>query len=335
MVETKTKKLLTVICPVYNEMGSIPIFTERLKAVREQLLEKYNVDLLFSNNASTDDTLAEILKLRAENPFIHIITLSRNVGYQASLECGLRTARGDLFVFIDVDCEDPPEMILDFVKLHEEGGYDIVFGERVDRHEPTLLMWGRKIFYRVLKAVADEEVVLDMAEFSLMTEEVRDAIVEDSSSFPFIRASIGRVGFRRMGIPYKRDKRVAGHSSFSGFRLIYFAVAGILSSSTLFLRLPVQTFFFWLAAVFALAIVRVYNDSRWIDAAIIMLSATYLGSAVAFIAIYTARTYKNSLNRPNFIISKRDSYLQSGHLTATVTPITERDSISKRDSHLQ
>ena len=311
MAESNQKKHLTVICPVFNEMVSVPIFTERLKAVREQLSERYDVDLLFTNNASTDSTLQEILKLRAENPFIHVITLSRNVGYQASLECGLRMAVGDLFVFIDVDCEDPPEMILDFIKLYEEGSCDIVYGERVDRHEPLFILWGRKVFYRVLKAVADEEVILDMAEFSLMTEEVRDAIVEDSSSFPFIRASIGRVGFRRQGIPYKRHKRVAGHTNFNGLSLIYFAIAGILSSSTLFLRLPIQTLFFWLLAVAALAIARVYVDSRWIDAGIIMLFATYLGAAVSFIAIYTGRTYKNSLNRPNYIISKQDSYLQS------------------------
>lgn len=311
MAERNQKKHLTVICPVFNEMASVPIFTERLKAVREQLSDRYDVDLLFTNNASTDNTLNEILKLRGENPFVHVVTLSRNVGYQASLECGLRTARGDLFIFIDVDCEDPPEMILDFVKLHERGNYDIVYGERVDRHEPVLILLARKLFYRILRVVADEEVILDMAEFSLMTSEVRDAIVQDSSSFPFIRASIGRVGFRKQGIPYKRQKRVAGHTNFRGFSLFYFAVAGILSSSTLFLRLPIQTLFFWLIAVAGLAVTRVYVDSRWIDAAIIVLFATYLGSSVAFIAIYTGRTYKNSLNRPNYIISKHDSHLQS------------------------
>ncbi len=310
MLEQKHRKKLTVICPVFNEMISVPIFAQRMKAVREQLLDRYDVDLLFCNNSSTDETLCEIIKLRCQNSFIYVVTLSRNVGYQASLECGLRTARGDLFVFIDVDCEDPPEMILDFVKVYEDGGCDIVYGERVDRHEAKLLVWGRKLFYRILKVVADEEVILDMAEFSLMTEEVRDAIVEDSSSFPFIRASIGRVGFRRKGIPYKRQKRIAGKSNFPGFSLIYFAIAGILSSSTLFLRLPIQTLFFWLIAVGVLAIARVFNDSRWIDAGLIFLFASYFGSAIAFIAIYTGRTYKNSLGRPNFIISKNDSHLQ-------------------------
>jgi dolichol-phosphate mannosyltransferase len=306
----KQRLKITVICPVFNEAGSVPIFVGRLIAVREQLIDRYDVDLLFSNNASNDETLELINRLRQDNPFIYVATLSRNVGYQASLECGLRTARGDLFIFIDVDCEDPPEMILDFISEFEQGGYDIVYGERVDREESVLIKTGRKIFYRILKAVADDEVVLDMAEFSLLTCEVRDAIVQDSSSFPFVRASIGRVGFKRRAIAYKRRKRVSGSSNFSGLKLIDFAIAGILSSSTLLLRLPVQTLPFWLAAVIALAFVRISNDSRWLDAALIVLIASYVGCSLAFIAIYTGRTYRNSLRRPNFFISLKHSHLQ-------------------------
>lgn len=303
------KPKLTVICPVNNEEGVVPIFFGRIKPVREKLADRYDVDVLFTNNGSTDGTLATIQKLRDENPFVYVITLTRNVGYQANLECGLRCAKGDLLSFIDVDCEDPPEMILDFVKLHEEG-YDIVYGERVDRSEPKLIMLGRKLFYRILKAVADEEVILDMAEFSLITKEVRDAMVVDKTSFPFVRASIGRVGFKRKGIPYKRDPRIGGSSHFRPLGMIYFAIAGILASSTLFLRLPIFTFAFWLLAVVALSIFRVFDESRWIDAVLIVLVCTYFGAAISFMAIYIGRTYKNSLGRPNFVISEKDSYLQ-------------------------
>lgn len=303
------KPKLTIICPVFNEEGIVPIFFERLKTVRDKLSDKYELELLFTNNASTDGTLPEIMKLRETNDFVYVITISRNVGYQASLECGLRSAKGDLFIFIDVDCEDPPEMILDFIKFHEEG-YDIVYGERIDRAEPKPVMLGRKLFYRVLKAFADEEVILDMAEFSLMTREVRDAIVEDRSSFPFIRASIGRVGFKRKGIPYKRHKRVAGQTHFRFLGMAHFAIAGILSSSTLFLRMPIYALFFWLLAVAAIAITRVYIESRWLDALLIFLFAAYFGSAVSFMAIYIGRIYKNSLGRPNFIINEKSSYLQ-------------------------
>lgn len=311
MTTEKNRLKLTVICPVFNEAASLPIFIERFNATRDRLVDRYDVELLFSNNSSTDASLETILGFRKQYPYIFVLTLSRNVGYQASLECGLKTAKGDLFIFIDVDCEDPPEMIFDFITEYENGGFDIVYGERVDRDESVFLKGARRVFYRVLKAVADDDVILDMAEFSLITREVRDAIVQDESSFPFIRASIGRVGFNRKGIAYKRQKRVAGRTNFNGFRLIYFAIAGILSSSTLLLRLPVQTLFFWLVAVLVLALMRVYNDSRWIDFALIALVTSYVGCSIAFIAIYVGRTYKNSLRRPNYFISEKHSHLQS------------------------
>ncbi len=303
------KQRLTIICPVCNEQATVPIFFERIKPVMVKLSETYDCSLLFTNNASTDETPAQIRKISAENPNVYMITISKNVGYQASLECGLRNAKGDVFVFIDVDCEDPPEMILDFVRYYEEG-YDIVYGERVDRDEPRLIMWGRKVFYRVLKALADEEVILDMAEFSLLAGHVRDSIVKDHTSFPFIRASIGRVGFNRKGIAYKRNKRVGGETHFRFLGMAHFAVAGILSSSTLFLRLPIYIFPVWLAAVTALAIMRIYQPSAVIEAVIIFLVCSYFGAAVSFISIYVGRTYKNSLGRPNFVIDDKNSVLQ-------------------------
>jgi dolichol-phosphate mannosyltransferase len=275
-----------------------------------QLSERYRCELVFTNNASSDGTVDCIKEIAAANPNVYLITISKNVGYQASLECGLRTARGEVFVFIDVDCEDPPEMILDFVKWYEEG-YDIVYGERIDRAEPRLLMWGRKVFYRVLKALADDEVILDMAEFSLLAGHVREAIIKDHSSFPFIRASIGRIGFNRKNLPYKRHKRAAGATHFRLFGMAYFAIAGILSSSTLFLRLPIFLLPFWLLAVTGLYLYRIYSQNQWLDAAILFLVLAYFGSAISFISIYVGRTYKNSLGRPNFVIDNKRSILQA------------------------
>src|SRR5262249_31912815 len=110
------------------------------------------------------------------------------------------TLDGDIYVIIDADCEDPPEMIETFVSAYEEG-YDIAYGERVDRAEPRLLKRARHFFYRLMRAVADDEVLLDMAEVSLITREVRDAVVADRTSFPFIRASIGASGSDAAAFP--------------------------------------------------------------------------------------------------------------------------------------
>jgi dolichol-phosphate mannosyltransferase len=300
---------LTILCPVHNEERVISLFFGRIRPVMEKLSERFTVHLLFLDNASGDHTGQEIEKVRESWQATYLITMSRNVGYHASLQCGLRNASGDLFVIIDADCEDPPEMILDFTDRHEQG-FDIVYGERIDRHESKAMKGARKFFYRLLQAVADEEIVLDMAEFSLFTKEVRDAIIEENTSFPFLRASIGRVGFRRAGIPFKRQKRIAGSTHYNLFAMSIIAIGGILSASTLFLRLPIFILPFWLLSLLGLGIGYVSTASPWFALAAFVLSAAYLGGTVAFTALYVARTYKNGLHRPNAFIDHGRSILQ-------------------------
>ncbi len=301
--------LITILCPVYNEDRVVPLFFERIQPVMEKLSGRYAVHLLFLNNASRDRTAQQIEEIREVWPSTYLITMSRNVGYHASLECGLRNAAGDLFVFIDVDCEDPPEMILEFVEKYEQGN-DIVYGERVDRHESKAMKRARKFFYRLLRAVADEEILLDMAEFSLFTKEVRDAILDENTSFPFLRASIARVGFRRAAIPFKRQKRIAGSTHYNLIRMSIFAVAGILSASTLFLRLPIYLLPIWLLGLLILGMGYVSTHSPWLVVAAFLLFAGYIGTTMAFTAMCAARTYKNGLHRPNAIIDRSRSILQ-------------------------
>ncbi len=300
---------LTIICPVYNEASVIPLFFARLSPVVKTLSARYRVDVLFLNNASTDSTFDAISGLRKENPFVYVISLSSNVGYQRSIECGLRNAKGDLITFIDVDCEDPPEMILQFVQGYEQG-YDIVYGERVSRDENRIISWLRKLFYRIVYSIRDEDFILDMAEFALLTAEVRDAIIIDQSSFPFIRSSIARVGFKRIGIPYRRQRRIGGKTHYNFLQMTIFAVAGILAASTLVLRLPIYLFPFWLVLTGVLGVIQIHTGSSWIFLLNVLLACAYLGGTVAFIALYVARTYKNGLGRPNYVIHKRYTHLQ-------------------------
>lgn len=322
---------LSILVPVFNEERVIPLFFERIQPVINQLSGEYTVNLVFLNNASTDGTqrVVEDLCRRHENTFL--ITLSKNVGYQRSLECGLRNTPGDLFAFIDVDCEDPPEMLLEFVAAQQRG-YDVVYGERVDREEPESIKRMRKIFYRLTRAIADEEIILDMAEFSLLTAEVRDAIIQDRTSFPFIRASIGRVGFRRLGIPYKRHKRIAGETHYNFWGMTKFAVAGILSSTTMFLRLPLYTFPLWLLVMCGLCFQAATTDARWAMPVFLMTAFAYFGFTLSFIALYIARIYKDNLGRPNAVISREfsilpDSVLPNRNLSNTAAQTSARPAL--------
>src|SRR5581483_10033221 len=277
---------LSILCPVFNEASALPLFYERLKPVLAELSRRYDVELVFLDNASTDATYERILEVRRDWPSTYVIVNSRNVGYQRSLAGALQNVSGDLFVFIDVDCEDPPEMIADFVRRHEEGGYDVVYGQRADRDEPQIIKFARKMFYRLLRVFADEEIILDMAEFALFTDEVRAAIVRENSSYPFIRASIGRVGFRRFAIPYKRQRRIAGESNYNLLSMSIFAVGGILSSSTFFLRLPIYLFPFWIVALCATGVLYVRDPGPIWAVCGALIFAIYIGFVLAFTALY-------------------------------------------------
>lgn len=300
---------ITVLCPVFNEQSVVGLFFARLIRVIDQLKRTYDVDVVFLNNASTDGTYEAIQSLRRAYDFVYVITLSTNVGYQRSLECGLRNAKADIICFIDVDCEDPPEMLLEFVKQRELG-YDLVYGERVDREEIKPIKMLRTFFYQFVYRVADEEIILYMAEFSLFTAEVRDAMVKDNNSFPFIRSSIARVGFRRIGIPYKRHRRIAGKTHYNFFGMTIFAVAGILSASTLPLRLPMYLLPFWLLLTGLLGAGQILTGNAWLLLANVLTACTYIGATLAFTSLYVARTYKNGLGRPNYVIHRRYTHMQ-------------------------
>jgi dolichol-phosphate mannosyltransferase len=307
--DVRLRQRLTIVCPVYNEEKVVPLFFCRALPVIQQLSAKYHVELLFLNNASKDGTYAEICKLREQYDFVYVITLSANVGYQRSLECGLRSAQGDIITFIDVDCEDPPEMLLDFVSYYEKG-FDIVYGARVDREEARPVKTMRKWFYHIVRLLADEEIILYMAEFSLFTSEVRDAIVDDQNSFPFIRASISRLGFNRIGLPYKRQRRIAGTTNYNLVGMTIFATAGILSSTTLPLRLPIYALPFWLLLTAIMGAAQILTESPWLALLNVLCGCTYLGFTAAFTGLYVARTYKNGLGRPNYVMNRRYTHAQ-------------------------
>jgi dolichol-phosphate mannosyltransferase len=160
-----------------------------------------------------------------------------------------------------------------------------------------------------------------MAEFALFTREVRDTIISESSSFPFIRASIARVGFRRAAIPFKRQRRIAGESHYNLARMTVFAVAGILATSTLLLRLPIYILPFWFAALVLLSIGYGATHSDWYAIVAFLATAGYLGGSAAVTALYVARTYKNGLLRPNAFIDRRASLLPPTRPRATAEAI--------------
>jgi polyisoprenyl-phosphate glycosyltransferase len=304
----QTLPLLTIICPVFNEQDSIPVFYQRLQSALEPLRERYRFELLFTNNRSQDNTLSIIQNLRTLDNSIQVLTLSRNFGYQASVLCGMSYAQGDAMMTIDVDCEDPPEMIPTFIE-HWERGYDIVYGIRGNRPESHLIVSMRRLFYRLLRFTADTDIIVDMAEFALIGSHVRDEIINNKSTFPFLRTEIGYVGFEKFGIPYDRQARVQGKSKYNLWRMALFAVGGILSSSTFPMRGSIYLLPFVIVANLLVLIYDMLSNTPLLFKSIIITNFIYVIVLLTLHGLYLARIYKNGVSRPVFIIDwKRSAY---------------------------
>ena len=298
---------LAVIVPIYNETVNIQPFYARAKTALEGIKGLAGWTLLFCNNGSEDDSLAKVLELRKSDPRVKVITLSRNFGYQGALLAGLCSIETDLYAMIDVDCEDPPELLSVFFDT-VAGGADIAYGIRSQRDESAIILYARKLFYKLNRRVADSDIVMWMAEFSMITRQVRDAIIEPHSSFPFLRAEMGYVGFERVGIPYFRAKRAHGASHYNFAGMTRFAVAGILSGTTFPLRLSL-----YVAAAIGVGYpVLVWLLRLSVEGAVQLaniLTLYFLLITIPFIALYLGRSYKNGVARPVFVIDKGRTFL--------------------------
>jgi len=296
---------LAVLIPVHNEVLSVPSIFRRVK----DSLESQSVDwqAVFLNNASEDATLQAILEIRQSDARVKVITLSRNFGYQASLLAGLSTLESDLYAIVDGDGEDPPELFPQFLE-RLRAGEDVAYGIRSRRLEPWPITLCRRLFYALLRGVADNEIIMWMGEFSMMTRTVRDAIIRGETSSPFLRAELGYVGFRRSGIAYVRGKRTAGRTHYNILQMTKFAATAFLTSSTFPLRLIFYAAGFLAAAWPVGALVFHW---RAIDGMIYATIALFYFSLLcgSMLGLYLARTYKNTARRPIFVIDPKGTRL--------------------------
>ena len=293
------KKKLAILVPLYNEEDCIKLFFNRMSKVIDQVASKYSVTLYFLNNCSTDKSLEIIKELNSDLFNIKYITYSKNLGYQASLVGGLSSINSDLYFIIDADNEDPPEMLLDFLEKYNEG-YKIVFGRRKDRHEFYLIKSLRKVYYRLVHYIADHDFIVDIAEFSLFDNQVKNIILKNNSNSPFVRAELGFAGFKRYGIDYKREKRAAGISNYF-ITSPTFIIASIISTTSFPLRLIAYTNI--LIFLFSFMHYLIFSNFFFNISFLIIIFMLEL----AILAVYIARVYKNQIARPIYTIDYENS----------------------------
>lgn len=228
-------KSITIMIPAYNEAPVLDKLHERLEKLGKTL-PNYNLEFLFINDGSTDDTLAIVKQMAEKDHRISYINLSRNYGKEIAMVAGIDNIKTDALVIIDADLQDPPELIPNMVSLWEQG-YDDVYAKRRSRDGET---WFKKItsktYYQVLQSLTRVSIQKDTGDFRLLDRRVVEAIKQFRESQRNAKAIFSQVGFNKKEILYDRDPRVAGETKWSYPKLVDLAISGITSFTTAPLR---------------------------------------------------------------------------------------------------
>jgi len=313
---------LSIIVPVYDEEEVLPVFYERLTATLQTL--PCAAEIVFVNDGSRDGTQLLLDSLAAETDRVKVVRLTRNFGHQAALAAGLDHCSGDAVVLIDADLQDPPELIPRFYEKWREG-YQVVFGRRRRLQEGFVKRTVYHLFYRVLHFLADIEIPLDSGDFSLLDREVVAQLRALPERTRFLRGLRSWIGLRQTGIEYERPIRHSGRSKYSLARLFKLGFDGILSFSTvplklaLFLGLLVSLAGFLAIGLIAyLRITRSYELPGWASLMVIVL---FLGgiqlTTIGIVGEYIARIYEEVKFRPLYLVAERSGFEQP---TSVETP---------------
>ena len=189
---------ISVLVPVYNEEKNIKLFYYRIIKVLNELNENYNYEIIFSDNNSKDDTILEIKKLCAFDSNIKLISLSKNFGRNASQLATLNNAIGELIFMIDVDCQDPPEMLKNFIKNYEKG-FDIVYGIRNRIKESLIKFICAKIFYRITKTLSDNETIVDMVSLFFFIKKLEMRLLKQKLAFHLLELKSQQSALKMQG----------------------------------------------------------------------------------------------------------------------------------------
>jgi len=306
---------LTFLLPCYNEGAVLGETCRRVNAVAKALGKSYEIVLV--NDGSSDDTLAQMLRLSQDDPALVVVNLSRNHGHQLALSAGLHYCAGERVLIMDADLQDPPELLPEMLALMDQGA-DVVYAQRRSRPgDEVLKRVACAVFYRMLSRLSETPIPLDSGDFRLISRRVLELILQMPERHRFLRGMVSWVGFRQVPLLYDRDKRFAGTTKYPLGRLIRLALDGVVSSSVRPLALASYAGLLFAAAGFALIVYALYSwwkigktPQGWTS---LMIVVTVLGSVQLFvlgiIGQYLGRMHEQTRNRPLFIV---DSVYRSG-----------------------
>jgi len=302
--------LLSVVVPVKNEEDGILPFVDRVSAILEDVAGKQDWEILFIDDGSTDDTVAAIVAAHIRDPRIRAISLSRNFGKEAAITAGLEYARGQAVVPMDVDMQDPPEVLAEMVAKWREG-YEMVFGVRRTRTSDSLSKrLSAGLYYRAHNRISNDKIPENAGDFRLLDRKVVNALRALPERNRFMKGLFAWAGFRQAAVEYDRVERNVGESKFNYWKLWTLALDGITAGSTAPLRVwsyvgAVIAFSAMCYAIFIAARTLILGVDMP-GYASLMVSVLFLGGvqliSLGILGEYVGRILTETKQRPLYVV---------------------------------
>ena len=281
-------------------------------------VKDYEFELLFVNDGSKDNTLNEIKKLREQDKRVCYVDFSRNFGKEAAMYAGFENSTGDYVCLMDADLQDPPKLLPEMMKAIREEGYDSAATRRVTRKgEPPIRSFFARMFYKIMNKISDTELMDGARDYRLMTRQFVNALLELKEYNRFSKGLFGWVGFKTKWIEFENVERIAGETKWSFWKLLFYAIDGIVAFSTAPLAIAsmIGMLMLFIALIFIIFIIvrtLIFNDptSGWPSLVCII---TLIGGiqifCIGILGQYLSKTYLETKHRPVYII--KDSNLNN------------------------
>ncbi len=300
----------TIVAPIFNEEGNIPLLHERISKVMESTGESW--ELILVDDGSIDRSPEMIDEVAQQDPHVKVIHFARNFGHQIAVTAGIDHASGEAVVLIDADLQDPPELILEMIERWK-AGFQVVYAIRAERKgESRFKLLTAKLFYRVIYRITDVNIPVDTGDFRLMDRKVVEALKSMHEHHRFIRGMTSWVGFKQVGINYVREARHAGETKYPLRKMVRFAWDAVTSFSYFPLQIMVYvSLVLGLLALLAIPVVVVlrivigipFLGGQATTVILLLLMSSFQLFFLFILGQYVARTYDEARNRPLYIVA--------------------------------
>lgn len=300
----------SIVAPIYNESETLPELYRRVCQVMDGLGEPW--ELILVDDGSTDGSTDLICQYACQDPRLRALIFARNFGHQIAVTAGLDYSRGQAVVIIDADLQDPPEIIPELIAKWREG-YEVVYAVRATREgENWFKLWTAAVFYRLIYRITDVRIPLDTGDFRLLDRKVVDVLKQMRERHRFLRGMSAWVGFRQIGVPYRRAARFAGETKYPFKKMLKFAIDAVTSFS--YFPLQLATYLGFISAgisILAIPVVialRLAGSKAFFGQATTLIAVLFLGGvqliSLGILGEYIGRLYDEAKGRPLYILKE-------------------------------